>query len=619
MKHFKLSAISLLLAGSFTCAHADDEITQIEEVVITATRTPQQLNNVLSDVTVITQEDIQKSGSTSLEGLLNRTVGIQATSSGGKGKSVNLLIRGTASNQSVILVDGVRQMQATGGQVNLQYIPLDQIERIEIVRGSASSLYGADAMGGVIQIFTKKPTDGHHQSAGFGFGSDNASEANIGATGRVGSLGYQLNVTYEDTKGFSATNRQNIFSYNPDNDGYRNTTVTAKLDYEWLPGQNLRASVYQGQGNNEFDENPALQDEYDFKLRQLSLESANTLIEEKLFSTLKYSEFEDRSDISNPGALSFPGFPAVNKTQINTKIKSASWVLNVKPADKLNLLLGFDWKEDRIDVQPTRYSETSRENKAVFIGADWQIQKHLLEGSARFDDNEQFGNKTTGRLAYGYKFTPQLTAKASYATGFRAPTFADLYYPSSAFFGGNPDLKPEESHNTEMGLTYNHPKLNASWVLFQNKIKNNITNTGKTMENVDKVQIRGSSVSVSVPVTDKFIARFDATYQDPVNKTEDKILHRRARAFGTAGFDFMPHEDWTFNASMSVRGKTYDDVKNTDKLSGYASLNLGVRYQITPTISTSFTVENLFDKEYTESRGYNTPGQSVFWRVNYQN
>lgn len=619
MNRFTLSVMGVLLSTLFTQAYANEALDEEENtVVITATKTKKLVNNTLSDVSVITQEDIQNSGASSLDSLLKRTTGVDVISSGGKGSSPNISIRGTSSSQSIVLVDGVRQAQASNGGTNLQFIPLDQIDRIEIVKGSASSLYGADAMGGVIQIFTKKPTDGHHQTVGIGFGSYNYSNVNAGATGKIGTVGYQLNTSYENTTGFSRTNKDS-YSYNPDKDGYRNTTFSGKLDYEWLTGQNVKVSFYQGKGSTEFDQSSVAQDDNDFKLRQFAVESENTLIANRLYSILKYSEFEDKSNISAPEATPPFDYP---KSHINTKTKNASWLLRATPVDKLNIILGLDWKKDNVNAGPKKYIVSSRDNKAAFLGLDWELHNHLIEGSMRYDDNEQFGDKVTGRLGYGYKITPNLTAKASYATGFRAPTFNDLYFPT----GGNPDLKPEESKNSELGLNYRHNRFNIGWVVFQNKIKNNIiwappAGGGAIWrpENVEKAKITGTSLSGNVYLSEMVTLNFGATYQDPKNKTTGKTLERRAKFIGTAGLDFTPDEKWLLNVNVYARGKTYDDKANKYRLDGYTTVNIGAHYQITPTLRTSLTAENLFNKEYTEAKGYNTPKQSVFWRLIYQN
>ena len=611
---------SLLLSIGY--AYADEQ--NIEEtVVITATRTQQKLENTLSDVTVITPEDIKRSGVKSLPELLSRAPGVQSMSRGGIGTSASLLIRGTASNQSIVLVDGVRQYQTTSGAASYQYIPLDQIDRVEIVRGSASSLYGADAMGGVIQIFTKQPTDAHRQSLGFAMGSNEYYGQQAGAAGKVGILGYQINVSHESSKGFSTQNERlddMFYTHNPDNDGYRNTTVTGKLDLEWYQGQNLRASFYHGKGNTEYDESMiGDQDDTDFKLKQFAIESANTIIPEKLFSTLTYSEFEDRSAMTNPSSQYFNP----PRSHINTKTKNASWLINGKPATGLNLLLGFDWRKDSAQTgpasNPSGYQPDSRENKAVFLGGDWTIQnKHLLESSLRYDDNEQFGSETTGRFAYGFKITPALMLKASYATGFRAPSFSELYYPGY----GNPALKAEKNKNTELGITYKGQRINSSWVIFENRIKNAIESidTGGGLwqaHNIGKARIRGTTVTFDAWITDNLQFKFDATYQEPLDRTNNTVLQSRNRAFGNASLEYKPHEDWTLMAGMHAQNRTRDSY-NKDP-SGYAIYNVGVRYQITPQITTSVTVDNLLDRRYENIYGYNTPGVGVMWRLNYQN
>ncbi|WP_434777021.1 TonB-dependent receptor domain-containing protein [Neisseria sp. Ec49-e6-T10] len=628
MNQLSVLSLSLLLPTGFVFAQSTTSTTTTldnNDVIVTATRTAQKVSNALSDVSVITQSDIQNSGSRSVSDLLNKVTGVETFSSGGRGKATNLFLRGTSSEQSIVLVDGVRLFSATTGSAAIQHIPLEQIDRIEVVRGSTSSIYGADAIGGVIQIFTKKPSNTHTQSASIGIGSQNTYEASAGASGKWNKLGYQAMVSHDYTGGFSTTNKDaSAYVYNPDNDGYRNTTFTGKLDYEWLKGQTIKASAYIGKSKSEYDAYkfsmayppiPAdyKQDEEHSKLTQFTVESSNTLIDEHLFSSLKYSKSQDKSK-------SFESERPDNTGFFNTTTDNVSWILNGK-INTINAIFGLDWLRSKVDSS-TIYEKDSRDNKAVFIGADWQYKNHLLEGSARYDDNEQFGSARTGRIAYGYKFTPTLSARASYATGFRAPTFNQLYYPGWS----NPDLKPEKSHNTEIGLTYHPEKLKIDWVAFRNSIDNLIQYQNNHTVTNNKVKIKGTSLSVAASLSDSVILKANATYQDPIDKNTNQVLNRRSRAFGNIGVDYLPNEDWTLNANVYIKGKGYDSYSDdmtwqtvSVRNAGYATLDLGVRYQMTPSISTSFTVENLFDKGYTNAYGYNTSGQSVFWRISYQN
>ncbi len=612
---FKKLTIAILgLSSLATLAHANT--TELDEISVTATRLPQKTLTTLSDISIITEDDIAKSGVQDLPNLLKRTTGLEVSSSGGPGTQSSLFTRGTNGNHTVVLIDGVRIVSATTGQAAFNHIPLNQIERIEVVRGAASSVYGADAVGGVIQIFTKKPENGaFNADIGAGIGNRNTYEVDANVSGKVGKLSYQLSGSHNQTKGFSATNSNHPWGiYNPDKDGYKNSAFSGSLAYDIADGHQLIARALQDRGVAEMDAITTGQDYNRSALHVYSLESQNKLTD-NIQSNLQISRSEDLFKMYSDNDID-TGFGTVNTGHINTKTNKALWTLT-GTSQYINWLAGAEWQKQKVDSN-TKYSENSRTNKAIFAGLDFNKDRFLIESNLRYDDNEKFGNQTTGRAAFGYQITDNLTARLSYGTSFRAPTFNDLYYPASPWGAtSNPNLKAEKGKNAEVGLTYNNQTTLIQWSLFQNRIKNFISlDDSYIPQNLSKAKITGSSLSAQHKLGD-ITLRGDITYQSPKDKGSDKQLSRRAKVFGNLGIDYAASEKLTLSANQHLHGHSYDDATNNRRLGGYGITSLSAIYQITPQWNVSLNGDNIFDKKYTTAYGYNTPGASIMLKTRY--
>lgn len=606
MKPFALKHISLaILAGTSLVAQAQEESVQLNDVIVTATRLPQKTLTSLNDISVITANDIAKSGVQDLPSLLKRITGLEVSSDGGPGAVTSLYTRGTNFNQTVVLVDGIRIANANFNQASFNHIPLSQIERIEVVRGAASSVYGADAVGGVVQIFTKKAEDGaFNANIGAGIGNRNTYEVDGNVSGTVGKLSYQLSASHNQTKGFSAQNEQG-FSYNPDKDGYQNSAFSGSLTYDIAEGHKIIAKALVNKGKAEYDgvsytAEDSGQDYNISRLRIYSLESQNKL-NDFITSSLQIATSEDRLNATSDNKNGWKGY-------INSKNNQVTWTLNGKH-QYINWIAGAEWQKQKIDSD-TSYNESSRTNKAIFAGLDFNKDQFLLESSLRHDNNEKFGNETTGRLATGYRITDNLTARLSYGTSFRSPTFNDLYYPGFS----NPNLKAEKGKNTEIGLTYDDKTTLVQFSIFQNRIRDLINNA----TNINKAEITGTSLSAKHIMGD-ITLRGDITYQNPRNKTNDKQLDKRAKVFGNLGIDYQATEQLILSANQHLHGHSHEDVylKGRQRLGGYGITSVSAQYQITPDWQVSVSGENIFNKHYTTAYGYNTPGASVMLKTRF--
>ena len=608
------AALALLACQSAAYADTTSADTELDNIVVTATRVSQNPLKSLNDVSVITRSDIDNSNAQSLPELLQQSIGLETLSNGGSGTVSSLYTRGTNSNQTVILIDGVRLVSATTGAASYNHIPLNQIERIEVVRGAASSVYGADAIGGVVQIFTRKPKDGAaHGSIGAKVGTDGQRGVDANVGGRVGDFSYQLSAGTERTDGgFSATNKDYDSAYsvhNPDEDGYKNQNISGRVAYEWAEGHEISASALRTRGDAEYDaggSDPvtwapiAIDNEhYITDLSQFSIASRDK-ITDNIQSNLQLSVSREKGKSQTDGITNY---------YVNSKDTRAQWIVN-GDHEHIQWQAGTEWLKQEVESD-TDYARNSRTNRAFFGAVNGNFNRFLVESSLRQDRDSQYGHHTTGRLALGYELTDNLVGRVSYGTAFRVPTFNELYYP---YGGGNPDLTPEKSRSWEAGLKYHTQDLAVDWTVFHTKLTDMIN--GWPAHNINEATMVGTSLAASKQ-WQQFKLYGNVTYQDPRDESNEKLLVQRARVFGNVGVDYQPHEHWRLNTNLHVHGRSYADAANTDSLGGYAILGAGVEYKPSEQWSVKLSGNNLLDKQYTTVRGYNTQGRSVLLSGRY--
>ncbi|QJQ52347.1 vitamin B12 transporter BtuB [Vitreoscilla sp. C1] len=610
----KTLAASLLLLSAAPLALANDSHndTALEEVVITATRISQNPLKSLNDVSIITRADIEKSNAQFLPELLQQSIGLETVSNGGVGSVGSLFTRGTNTNQTIILIDGVRLVSATTGTASYNHIPLNQIERIEVVRGASSSVYGADAIGGVVQIFTRKaenqPFGG---DIGVKIGTEGQRGIDANLSGNTHGVSYQLSAGTERTDGgISATNTDYPFGHHPDEDGYQNQNVSGRLAYEWAEGQELsmRALRYKGEaqydggGSDPITWAPIARDDENYitHLTQFSIASKNR-INEQLESNLQFSTSRDEGKSVTQGSTDY---------FIKSKDTRAQWTLSGQH-EHIQWQTGAEWLKQNIDSD-TDYVVDSRKNWAFFGAMNADYNRFLIESSLRQDRDSQYGLHTTGRLALGYQLTDALVGRISYGTAFRVPTFNELYYP---YGGGNPLLKPEKSRSWEAGLKYHQSDFSVDWTVFQTQLEEMIN--GWPAQNINEATLVGTSLAASKQ-WQHFKLYSNVTYQDPRDDSNDKLLIQRARVFGNIGIDYQPHEKWSINTHLHVHGRSFADAANTTSLGGYGLLGMSVAYKPNQQWQLRLSGSNLLDKQYTTVRGYHTQGRSVVASGRYQ-
>lgn len=605
-----LSSSMLLSAMSVAApAYAASAPTDLDQVVVTATRTAQTQDQTLAAVTVIDRAEIERLQPASVAGLLSGRAGISLANNGGPGKSTSVFLRGTESDHVLVLVDGIKLGSATSGGASLQDIPAEQVERIEIVRGPFSSLYGSEAIGGVIQIFTRKPHGTFSPNASVGIGSENTQRVSAGIAGRASDPKhggwYAINAAHQDTDGINAYRGPRNFD--PDNDGYRNTSLTLQGGYRFNEQWDADLRAFRAEGRNEYDG---------------SANDVADIVQQVVGGRVRYAPTEGVKLTASAGTsadLSDNYLRGAYSSTFDTRREVASLQADLGIGPGL-LTLGFDWLHDEVDGN-TNYERDRRINRGAF--GQWQqdFGAQSLQASARRDDDSQFGGKTTGSVLWGWNFTGALRLSASYGTAFKAPTFNELYFPGY----GNPALGPETSRSVEVGLRGEHGWGTWSVNAFDTKIDDMIAFDSSLGDfgapnNIDRARIQGVEAVAGTELAG-WDLRTSLTWLDPRNDGDnanhDNVLPRRARRSGRIDAD-RRFGRFSAGASVTGAGERYDNLTNTTRLSGYGLADLRAGFAFSNAWSVQASIENVFDKRYETAALYNQPGRTWLLTLRYQ-
>ena len=639
------------MAQLFTAnVFADNEL-KTSDVFVTATRTPISKNNVIADVTTISPEEIERAGSSSLPELLQRQPGVEISNLGGPGKVSTLSLRGTSSTHSIVLIDGMRVGAATSGFSAIEHIPLSQIEKIEILRGPASSLYGQDAIGGVIQIFTKKGIDGFKPYVGIGYGSNNTSNFQSGIRGGNNQTTYAINFAAMNTDGFSAfiPNPSNTVANaaNLDKDGYKNYSLSSSLNHKINQDYEIDFQYFLSKGKNKFDnqfanfapfvdyKNETKQESYGLNLKgqisntwQSSIKIGQST--DKYLDKQKWNPnigFYDPTPTSAYGCGGFCG--EVDSTLVDlykTTQDQLSWQNNIA-LQKGSINFIYDFLKQKIKTTDL-YEKTQRTNHGFMAGYNLLENNHNFQANLRKDFSSAYDDAVTGNVGYAYTFNSNWTLASSYGTAFVSPSFNYLYSLADTYALGNPNLKPEKSKNIEGSIRYKDDSGSMSLTIFQNKIDDFIIYsnpypaiTRTSTQNLNKAEIQGLTIS-----GDKFLGHFQIkgslTSQSAKNEDTYKYLPRRASLIGNINLNYYIG-NWNIGIEETFSGKRFDDKENMVNLSGYALTNIVTDYKVNDKLRLNLRLNNVFDKDYSlaaEGRSgfkYQTPGRSLFANLHY--
>ena len=618
MQHHSLAlALATLLASPAAFAQADP--TELDEVVVTATRTPIALVDSIAPVQVIDRKEIERSQARSLPDLLRGRAGIDLHNQGGPGKLTTMSIRGTETDHVLVLVDGVRMGTASAGLVMFHDLPVDQIDRIEIVRGPRTSLYGSEALGGVIQIFTRRDRGAITPRASAGIGSNSLREASAGIGGGGMRGWFGIDAAYQRTDGINACRGSadlfaGCFADEPDRDGYRNRSVSARGGVSLGETLALEGTLLRAEAENEYDGTIFGGNESD-NLQEALGATLSWTPSQQVQLTAQAGRSRDESDNfyrdgGNDDA------PREFISAFDTRRDSASLQADFAPAAGQALTLGLDWHEDHLD-STTDYDIGSRDSKAVFAAYQGRFGAHRLQASARHDDNEQFGGHTTGSIGWGMGLAHGLRLSAGYATGFRAPSFNELYFPGSA----NPGLGPEKSKGLNLGIAQDLAGWRWALDAYQTRVDDLIGyDSSFALIQADEARIRGAELTLGTT-----LAEWDVSVQlsqvDPRNRSEGanhgNLLTRRARNTGRIDLD-RAFGDLRVGVTLNGASHRYDDAANLVRLGGYATTDLRFEYAINPEWTLQARATNVFDRDYETIAWFNQPGREYGLTLRWQ-
>ncbi len=576
---------------------ADD----LPNVVVTAQRVAQTTEATLAAVTVIDRQQIEQSQAASLLDLL-QTAGVAISNNGGLGKASSVFLRGTEADHVVVLIDGVKVGSATLGETAFEQIPLNQVERIEIVRGSRSSLYGSEAIGGVIQIFTHKGGGAFKPNAAVGVGSDQTFETAAGFGGGGENSWFSGQVSQIDSQGFnSCRDSAACFATEPDEDGYRNLSAQLRAGHRFANATEVDVHWLRSQGDSDFDGSYQNQAETVQQVLGLGL---NFLPRDDWSVMLKAGRSWDEADNFKAGLFS---------SRFDTQRDSVSLQqdLSLREADVWTL--GVDYQRDAI-ISSEAYALTSRTNTGIFSQYLAHLGQHQWQGSWRYDDHQHSGHHT-GNLSWGYHFNAQNRVFIAYGTAFKAPSFNELYYPDF----GNAQLNPEKSASMELGFV--RQQVWGEWAIhvFQTKIKDLISYDAALFapNNINRARIRGVELTLTRQIRDWAI-KSDLTLLDPINQAElQTVLPRRAKRSLGLHVD-RSWQKFSFGGSLHLVSQRYDNIRNSLRLAGYGRVDLRSAYHFNPAWQLQARIDNVLDKPYETAMGYNQAGRGFFLNLIYQ-
>lgn len=553
-------------------------------IVVTSSRQNESATAATAATTVFTREDIETIKPRSVPDLLSRAPGVQIGQTGGRGSQTGLFVRGTKSAQTLVLIDGVRINGADSGSAPLDMLAIDQVERIEIVRGPRSAVYGSDAIGGVVQIFTRSGKRGVQPSLHVGYGSNKTWERRAGISGGDNDTSFNLSVSSEDTRGIDRTTYP-LSGPDSDRDAYRNNSVNLSLRHSLDDRLDVGLNVLDQRGETEYD----MGFNGDFPYDEFQLSTVSTFADFNVTSAwdmkISFSHVENRR---------FNKYDDNNsESTFHTYRNSASLINVFSLTARQTLLAGFDWYGEDLSTDQS-FNETERWNRAAFVQHQFDSELFSTELGARFDKNKFFNSEASWNGALTAHLNNRNDLLLSYGEGFRAPSFVDLYYPGYA----NPDLQPESSKTYELQWRSDVARnFRFETSVYQTDIDSAIVlDSSFIPQNIGSARIRGAEVSVSHQ-WQGWRTELAVDFINPVDRTTDKQLVRRSKR--TLDLD-VDREFGNFNVggNWHLVSRSWDDAANTREIPGYGLLNLRAGWQATEALDLGLTVSNVLDKKY---------------------
>jgi vitamin B12 transporter len=599
-----MAILSGLLAFCFA-AHTFAK-TSDKTIIVTASRSAQTTDETLSSVTVISREDIERSQIQTLPLLLTTIAGVYVTQSGGNGSEANVYVRGTAADHVLVMVDGIKIGSATLGTVPFQDIPLEHVERIEIIRGPRSSLYGSEAIGGIIQIFTRKSNAENKAQAKAMIGTHGSRGISSTFSGATNANPYNISLSHFSTDGIDAA-----LENDRDKDGYRRYAASTSLKHGFDNASDISFNFLHASGRSEYDGSMNNQVEFKRQVAGLVFHAAPLELLDSKFHIGLSRDYSDYFNNTSPD------------TSFHTTRSYTSWVNSLALSDHQQLIAGIDYQHDDLGSNAT-YSKTSRANTGVFIQHQIDLETHDILIGLRKDQNEQFGGHVTGNFAYGKTLIKDLRIYLNIGSAFKAPTFNELYWP-----GANPDLSPETSISYEVGirdkwrlgsfaLNFYKTKIDdlINWACSINCGDTDWTNDVWLPTNVETADIRGIEFDLT-SMHKGWLGVFNVSLIDARNANTNKALAHRSGGKTNLGLE-RTIGGLHIRLDCLAQSHSYNDRDNAVRLPGYGLINFSAQYEINNNLKVQTKIENILDKKHTTVADFNSPGRASYISISYQ-
>lgn len=621
----KLFWVAGLLPVAAIAAPQTDTSTTAQTMVVTASRFAEPEASILAPVNIVTREEISRLQAKTVTEVMRTLPGVETISYGGHGQSASTAVRGGTSAQTLVLLDGVRVNAITSGGANLNDLPLNQVERIEYVRGARASIYGADAIGGVINIITRPDVGTQRHQLSGGAGSRGERQLGWSSTSTVGAAG-QL----KGAAGFEQEDGYNVHPVAGVNDGDEHgyEGYNAMLDYQqalnnqfdlfttarWFRNQAQYDNSYTGSWGSQHER------------KETWSENQSYLVGGRYHAGNYQSELQ--GNYGREDLYSYVDSSSRDAAQDRTYIRqyNLSWLHDLALTDAWRLGTGVDWRRERLTPDSVSsgvaYADDthSRDNTGLYALSQFQQGAWQAELSGRTDDNDQYGRHNTWQSGAGWTFLTDYRLSGRYGTGFRAPSFNDLYFPD-AYTPGNPDLQPEESKNRELMLDGVTKMVIWRVTGYRNDIEQMIQWAPDSSglwhpENVGQARIDGLELEAEFD-TAQISHRLSADFKDPQDTVRDKQLQRIAKR-NAKWIAQTNIQQWEGSLSWIYQGERYDDAANTVVLGGYSVWDMGLGYSLTQQLKLQGRLANMLDKQYETAVGYPAAGRSFYMTVNYQ-
>lgn len=575
---------------------------ELETLLVTANRIQQNKADLLSSVKVITRSDIELSAANSVADLLSEVNGLQISKSGGAGQNTSLFSRGTNSGHILVVIDGQRISSATLGQIEFANLATEQIERIEVIKGPRAALWGSDAIGGVIQIFTRQLSP-NEIAVDLGLGSDQLQQASFSAGIAHGNGNTTLTASVKSSDGYDILDLAE-----PDNDGYNRENISIvgqqNLNEQWQ----VNWLAKYNQGETEYDNAYGGADESSFEAHQWQLSANQTTgnwQQQFIIGQQENKNINFGKNVSEQDGSYF-----------ETKRLQGTWLGSYQLSHLLNSSFGIDLINEKVNAI-TDYDNNERDIQSAFTRLAFDNERIILDAALRYDDIEGINSEVTYNASVGFRFAQDSLISLNLGSGFKAPSFNDLYYPEDAYSYGNPDLVAETSDSIELLIKTSVQQVDAELSIYHTEIDNLIEwqpdeNFAYHPVNLNQAKIQGIELALAAQLLG-LDHQLQLNYLDATDHKTDEQLIRRAKH--TASYQVSHRwEKLNLLASVNYQGEREDsEWPGTITLPSHTLVNLSAQYQVANAWVLGLKINNLFDKDYVTNNHYvGQPAQYLF-------